>query len=295
MANPTGSMSGKVVMVTGANSGIGKETALALAKQGATVICVCRSKERGEAAVAEIKQASGNPNVELGLADLASQKSIRAYAEEFKRTHPKLHVLVNNAGVINPERKVTEDGIEATFALNHLGYFLLTHQLLDVLKASAPARIVNLSSEAQRAGHIDFDDLQGERKYGPWKAYMQSKLANVLFTVDLAKKLEGTGVTVNAVHPGPVATGFGGEFKGFTGFILGTIGRPFMLTPEQGAQTAIYLASSPEVEGVTGKYFAKKKPIRMNKEASDDGIRRRLWELSERMTGLVSEPVKASA
>jgi retinol dehydrogenase 14 len=289
-------MSGKVVLVTGANSGIGKETALALAKQGATVVCVCRNKERGEAAVADIKRESGNANVELMLADLASQKSTRAFAEEFKRTHPKLHVLVNNAGVINPERTVTEDGFESTFALNHLGYFLLTHLLLDVLKASAPARIVNLSSEAQRGGHIDFDDLQGEKKYGAWKAYMQSKLANVMFTYDLAKKLEGTGVTVNAVHPGPVATGFGSQFKGVVGFVLQTLGRPFMLTAEQGAQTAIYLASAPEVEGVTGKYFAKKKPINSQRESHDEGIRRRLWEVSEKLTGLGSaSAAKASA
>jgi NAD(P)-dependent dehydrogenase (short-subunit alcohol dehydrogenase family) len=280
-------MKGKVVLVTGANAGLGKETALALAKMGAQVVCVSRDRSRGEAAVAEIKAASGSANVELMLADLSSQKSIRAFAAELKRTHPKLHVLVNNAGVINAERKVTEDGYEATFALNHLGYFLLTHELLDVLKASTPARIVNLASEAARGGHLDFDDLFFEkRKYGPWASYMQSKLANIVFTSDLAKRLEGTGITVNAVHPGGVATNFGQEFKGLTGFFMSKIFRLFAKTPAQGAETSIYLASSPEVEGVTGQYFANQKPIRSKPESYDPNVQRRLWDVSERLTGL---------
>ncbi|HLL55205.1 MAG TPA: SDR family oxidoreductase [Myxococcaceae bacterium] len=287
MANTHVDMKGRVVLVTGANAGLGKETALALAKMGARVICVSRDRARGEAAVAEIKAQSGSADVELMLADLSSQKSIRAFAAEFKRTHDRLHVLVNNAGVINPERKVTEDGYEATFALNHLGYFLLTHELLDVLKASTPARIINLASEAQRGGHIDFDDLHFERrKYSSWGAYMQSKLANVMFTYDLAKRLEGTGVTVNAVHPGGVATNFGQEFKGFTGFFLSKLFRPFARTPAKGAETSVYLASSPEVEGVTGGYFADNKPIRSSRESNDENVRRRLWEVSEKLTGV---------
>jgi NAD(P)-dependent dehydrogenase (short-subunit alcohol dehydrogenase family) len=289
-------MKGKVVLVTGANAGLGKETALALAKMGAQVVCVCRDRARGEAAVAEIKQGSGSANVELMLADLSSQASIRAFAAEFKRTHPKLHVLVNNAGVINPERKVTVDGYEATFALNHLGYFLLTHELLDVLKASAPARIVNLASEAQRGGHLDFDDLNFEkRKYAPWASYCQSKLANIVFTYDLAKRLEGTGVTVNAVHPGGVATNFGQEFKGVMGLFMTKLWKYFARTPAQGAETGIYLASSPEVEGVTGKYFADKRPIRSKRESFDPTVQRRLWEVSERLTGISSGAAQASA
>jgi len=296
MANTNGGMQGKVVMVTGANAGLGKQTALELAKMGATLVCVSRDKARGEAAVAEIKRESGNEKVELMLADLSSQKSIRAFAEEFKRKHAKLHVLVNNAGVVNPERTVTPDGIESTFALNHLGYFLLTHQLLDVLKASAPARIINLASEAQRMGHINFEDIGGEKKFSSFRAYSQSKLANIMFSYDLAKRLEGTGVTVNAVHPGAVATNFGKEMKGLLGFVFKKLGRRFMRTAEQGAQTSIYLASSPEVEGVTGKYFADSKPLKSNKESYDENVRRKLWELSEKLTGVsYAQSVKASA
>ena len=219
----------------------------------------------------------------------------KAFADEFKRTHDKLHVLVNNAGVVLQKRSVTVDGIESTFALDHLGYFLLTHLLLDVLKASAPARIVNLSSEAERAGRIDFDDIQFEkRKYSAFGAYCQAKLANVMFTYDLAKRLEGTGVTVNAVHPGPVATNFGSGSTGFFNLAM-KIFKKFALTPEQGARTSIYLASSPEVEGITGKYWAKKKPIQSKPESYDENVRRRLWDLSERMTGLASDQAAARA
>lgn len=294
MSKP-GEMSGKSVMVTGANAGIGKETALALAKLGATVICVCRDQGRGEAAVAELKQRSGNDQVELMLCDLSSQQSIRAFAEEYKRTHDRLHVLVNNAGVVIQKRQVTVDGLEATFALDHLGYFLLTHLLLDVITASAPARIVNVSSDAHRAGHIDFDDLQFEkRRYSAFGAYCQAKLANIMFTYDLAERLEGTGMTVNAVHPGPVASNFGSNSTGL--FNLGMrIFRFFALTPEQGAQTSIYAASSPEVEGITGKYLSKKKPVKSRRESYDVNIRRRLWELSERMTGLAPSRPAARA
>jgi retinol dehydrogenase 14 len=285
MSKP-GEMSGKIVMVTGANAGIGKETALALAKLGARVVCVCRDRGRGEAAVAEIRQRSGNDQVELMLCDLSSQQSIRAFAEEYKRTHDRLHVLVNNAGVVIQNRQVTVDGLEATFALDHLGYFLLAHLLLDVIKASAPARIVNVSSDAHRAGRIDFDDLQFEKKkYAAFGAYCQAKLANIMFTYDLAERLEGTGVTVNAVHPGPVNTNFGSDSTGFFNLAM-RVFKLFALTPEQGAQTSIYAASSPEVEGLTGKYWSKNKPVKSKAESYDVSIRKRLWELSERMTGL---------
>lgn len=277
-------LEGKVAVVTGANSGMGKVTARALAELGAHVVCVCRDRTRGEAAVAEIRIASGNPDVVLMPCDLSSQKSIHEFVDAFKQTHQAIHVLVNNAGVINPHRFVTEDGYEATFALNHLGYFLLTELLLDLLKAGAPSRVVNIASEASERGHIDFDDLQKQKKYSAFSAYAMSKLANIMFTFDLAERLRGTGVTVNAVHPGPVATGFGKEFKGVMGWGM-KLAKPFMRSAEQGADTAIYLATSPEVEGVTGQYFADRKPIRAKAEAYDPAVRAKLWETSERLTG----------
>jgi len=278
-------MKGKICLVTGASSGIGKMTALGLARMGATVIALCRDKGRGEAAVADIKAKSGSDAVSLELCDLASQRGIRSFAADFKSRNERLDVLVNNAGLIIGERTLTEDGIEATFALNHLGYFLLTHLLLDLLEKSAPARIVNVASEAQRAGHINFDDLGGERGYSPMRAYCQSKLANILFTYELAKRLEGKGVTVNCLHPGAVATNFGQSGTGFFRFLM-KLGKPFLLTDAQGAETSIYLASAPEVERTTGKYFAKKRELRSSKESYDPEVTRRLWEVSEKLTGI---------
>src|SRR5581483_7870588 len=200
-------MQGKVCIVTGANSGIGRITALELARLGAQVVMVCRDRARGEAALAEIKQATGNNQVELMLCDLSSQADIRRFADEFKATHARLDVLVNNAGVYQRKRATTVDGLEATFAVNHLGYFLLTNLLLDVLKQSAPSRIINVASGAHASGHINFDDLQGERQYKGVRAYCHSKLANILFTLELARRLAGTGITANSLHPGAVATG----------------------------------------------------------------------------------------
>jgi NAD(P)-dependent dehydrogenase (short-subunit alcohol dehydrogenase family) len=287
-------MSGKTVIVTGASLGIGRETAAALAGMGATVVLVCRDAARGEAARADIARATGNPGVELLLADFGSFDQVRAVATQFKQKHQQLHVLVNNAGAYNAHRTTTTDGFETTFGVNHLGYFLLTDLLLDVLKASAPSRIINLSSTAHVGGHINFDDLQAEKRYSGVKAYGQSKLANVLFTYELARRLEGTGVTANAVHPGVVRTGFGKNNPGLWGkfFSLGqTIGRPFFLSPADGAATSIYLASSPEVEGVTGKYFVKCKAVSSNAESYDTEIARRLWEVSEELT----KPAQARA
>jgi NAD(P)-dependent dehydrogenase (short-subunit alcohol dehydrogenase family) len=276
-------MRGRVALVTGVTSGIGKVTALALAKRGASLVCVCRDKTRSDAAIAEIKAVSGNTDVQLMLADLSSQSSIRELSAELHRTRPKLHVLVNDAGVVIPERRVTVDGLENTFALNHLGYFLLTRLLLDLLRSSAPARIVNVASEAERMGKIDFDDLQMERGYSPFGAYCRSKLANIMFTYELARRLEGTNVTVNAVHPGPVRTRFGEELGGLWGVAIWLF-RPFMRSPEKGAETVIHLASSPDVEGMTGLYWSDRKPMRSIPLSYDEAIQKRLWEVSERLT-----------
>ncbi|MGH9876930.1 MAG: SDR family oxidoreductase [Nitrososphaerales archaeon] len=272
--------------MTGANSGIGKATALGLSKMGATVVMVCRDRTRGEEALAEIKAASTNSSLDLMLSDLSSQASIRRLAKDFQEKYKQLHVLVNNAGVAPMKRSLTVDGLETTFAVNHLAPFLLTNLLLDVLKASAPSRIVNVSSSAHMRSKMDFDDLQGQKNFGVFRAYSQSKLANVLFTYELARKLEGTGVTVNAVHPGVVRTNLGRDSTGIVrlGF---SVMQPFLKTPEQGAATSVYLASSPEVEGVTGKYFVNKKEVSSSKESYGEAVARRLWEVSEQLTQLV--------
>jgi NAD(P)-dependent dehydrogenase (short-subunit alcohol dehydrogenase family) len=276
-------MSGKVCLITGGSSGIGKATALGLANKGASVVMVGRDRSRGEAAATEIIEKSGNELVDVMLADLSSQESIRQLAQDFADRYGRLHVLINNAGVFISRRTLTVDGIETTFAVNHLAPFLLTNLLLDVLKASAPARIVNVTSSGERSGTIDFEDLQGERKYGGIRAYNQSKLAMVLFTYELAKRLEGTGVSANCVHPGVVATNLGRGNGGFFGFLTRLM-RPFFSSPEKGAETPIYLASSPEVEGVSGKYFAKGAEARSSERSYDEATGRGLWQVSEELT-----------
>ena len=284
----TTSMDGKICLITGANQGIGKETALGLARIGATVVMVSRDRAKGEAALADVRSRSGSANVTLVIADLASFESIRALAKEFLAHHERLHVLVNNAGAYNTTRTLTKDGFETSFGVNHLAYFLVTDLLLDVLKASAPSRIVSVSSTAHVGGKMNFDDLQGEQSYAGARAYSQSKLANVLFTYALARRLEGSGVTANALHPGVVRTGFGKNNGGIVGPIFAlaqTIARPIFISPEQGAMTTIYLASSPEVEGVTGKYFAKCKEVPSNAVSYDVPTQERLWEMSESMVG----------
>ncbi|HEX3344115.1 MAG TPA: SDR family oxidoreductase [Polyangiaceae bacterium] len=275
-------MQGKTVLVTGANQGIGKATAIALAAKGADVVLVARNAEKGRAALAEV-QAAGGGKAELIVADLSSQEQVRRAAAELKARHARLDVLVNNAGVYVPERHTTADGLEETFGLNHLGYFLLTRELLDVLQATPGARIVNVSSEAHRGARMRWEDLQFERtRYSGFKAYGQSKLANVLFTYELARRLEGTGVTANCLHPGVIGSGFGRTY-GSALSILVKIARPFLLSPEEGARTSIYLASSPEVEGVTGKYFSKCKPVQSNALSYDVQSRQKLWSLSEQL------------
>jgi NAD(P)-dependent dehydrogenase (short-subunit alcohol dehydrogenase family) len=282
MTNQNVNMDGKVALVTGANSGIGKETALALARLQADLVIVCRDQERGRAALEDIKSKSANSSVELMICDLSSQTQIHKLAEEFKQKHKRLDVLVNNAGVILTRRRVTEDGLESTFAINHLAYFLLTNLLLDLIIQSAPARIVNVSSTVHKSATIDFDDLQSERSYSAMRAYGQSKLANVLFTYELARRLEGTRVTVNCLHPGVIATNI---FRDISGMV-GAAAKLFLKSPRRGAETSIYLATSPEVEGVTGKYFDDRRAVRSSTESYDEAIAEKLWQVSKQLTNL---------
>ena len=283
-------MQNKICLITGANSGIGKETAIALAKKGATVVMICRDQSRGEEARRDIIEQSGNQAVELLIADMSSQQSIRTVAAEFQSKYDALHILVNNAGAAIGKRQESVDGIEMTFALNHLGYFLLTDLLLEMLKASAPARIVNVASDAHRGMALDFDDLQMEQKYSTFKGYGRSKLANIYFTYELDRRLNGaadqraeSGITVNALHPGVVRTNIWGGVIPLLGPVIKFIGRFLMRTPEEGAATSIYLASSPEVEGVSGKYFVDCAETRSSKVSCDEDIARRLWEVSEEL------------
>jgi NAD(P)-dependent dehydrogenase (short-subunit alcohol dehydrogenase family) len=286
-------MQGKVCFVTGANSGIGKATALGLAQMGATVVMVCRDRTKGEDAQNEIKAKSGNEAVDLLLADLSSQQSIRQLVEDFKQRYSRLHVLINNAGVFNLARRETVDGLEMTFAVNQLAPFLLTNLLLDVIKASTPARIVNVSSAAHEVGYIKLDDLQSEQHYRSMRAYGQSKLALVLFSYELAQRLEGTGVTVNCLHPGFVTTNIGqGNISSFARTVTKFILSFFGVSPEEGARTSIYLASSPDLEGVTGKYFVKSIPKRSVSISYDESLQDQVWEASAK---LVQLPVRTRA
>jgi len=278
-------MQGKTVLITGANQGIGKASAIALGKLGAKLVLVCRSADKARVAIADIER-EGAKDVELLVGDMGSQADIRRLATEFKAKHDRLDVLLNNAGVLVTSRRTTVDGIEETLAINHLGYFLLTNLLLDVVKASAPSRVVNVSSEAHRRAKMHWDDLQFKKGgYSAIRAYGQSKLANILFTRELARRLEGTGVTANCLHPGVIASGFGQTYGGFVSLVI-KVAHPFMITPEQGARTSVFLASSPVVEGVTGQYFDKCKERHPSKEAQVEGAPERLWAISEELTGL---------
>ena len=275
-------MKGKTVVVTGSNQGVGKATAIGLAARGARVILVARNAVKGEAARAEV-EAAGSGGAELVVADLSSQSDVRRAAAEIKTRTDRLDVLVNNAGVFVPERRTTVDGLEETFAVNHLGYFLLTRELLELLKTSGPSRIVNVASEAHRGARMHWEDLQlAQTTYRGFKAYNQSKLANILFTYELARRLEGTKVTANCLHPGVIGSGFGQTYSSALSVLI-KIARPFMLTPEQGARTSVYLASSPEVAGVSGKYFSKCHPVRSNAVSYDVQSQQKLWALSEEM------------
>lgn len=275
-------MTGKVCVVTGASSGIGYATAMALARMGATVALVCRNRERAEDARAAIVATSGNAAVEIFLADLSSLAAIRHLAHELLARYPQIHVLVNNAGILNRKRMTTIDGIEAVFAVNHLAYFLLSQLLLERLQASAPARIVNVASDAHRWGSLDVEDLQHERSYRPLLVYGRSKLCNLLFTRELARRIPETGVTVNCVHPGGVATGLG-KNNGWFAVVIATALKPFILTAEQGADTVVYLATAPEVGSVSGKYFVKRRERQPSTAALNDEVAQRLWQVSEEL------------
>jgi NAD(P)-dependent dehydrogenase (short-subunit alcohol dehydrogenase family) len=280
----------RVCLISGATNGIGKATALALARLGATVIIVGRNTAKTESTVAEIKELSGQHSISGIVGDLSSMAEVRRVAAEFKQRYDRLHVLVNNAGGMFATRQETVDGYEMTFALNHLAYFLLTNLLLDVLKRSAPARVVNVASVAHRRARLDLDDLQSRKGYGGpagFNAYAQSKLANVLFTYELARRLQGTQVTANVLHPGVVATGITRVDGGVVGLLM-RIQDHFAITPEQGAQTVVYLASSPDVEGVTGQYFEKCKAVPSSPASHNETTARQLWQISEQLTGIAS-------
>jgi NAD(P)-dependent dehydrogenase (short-subunit alcohol dehydrogenase family) len=298
-------MRGRVCMVTGAASGIGAITAQTLAQQGATVVMVDYNSERGAIKANQIRQETGNPEVEFIHTDLSVQNEIRKLAQQFNSRYQRLDVLINNAGAMFPLRQETADGLEMTFALNYLAYFLLTNLLLDKLKASAPARIINVSSRAHARAQINLDDLQSRSNYRSRQAYEKSKLAIVLFTYELARRLEGTGVTANTLHPGVVATNFSTNNRGMVGTVMRAIAVNYaglktgdtnilsrlsshlgIISAEQGAQTSIYLATSPDVSGVTGKYFVESKAVSSSQASYDTTIASQLWQVSAAYTGL---------
>jgi retinol dehydrogenase 12 len=282
-------MKDRICLVTGANTGLGLETARGLARRGATVVMTARDVDKGRAAVEEVRRTSDNDDVELLELDLASTASVRRAAASFLDRHDALHLLVNNAGLVLSERRTTDDGFEATFGVNHLGHFLLTWLLLDRLKASAPSRVINVASDVHRASRgLDFDDLQRERRrYIGFAAYNDSKLANVLFTRELARRLDDSGVVVHAVHPGAVKSGFArdGDTRGWFK-VLVDVGSPFMITPEQGARTTLYVATSDDAGQTTGEYWYKRKRRTPSGPARDAAAARRLWDVSVALLGL---------
>jgi NAD(P)-dependent dehydrogenase (short-subunit alcohol dehydrogenase family) len=277
-------MVGRTVLVTGGSSGIGKATAIALARRGASVSIIGRDTRRTTSA-AHVIRAAGGTDVHAFTADLSSQAEVRRAATTVLQALPRLDVLINNVGGYWNTRHTTDDGIEHTLALNHLAPFLLTNLLLERLTSTAPARVVTVASNAQALGRIDFDDLQGEREYSGARAYNQSKLANVLFTYELARRLAGTGVTANALHPGVVSTGFGASDPGRVQRLLVPLARPFMQRPDQGAATSVLLASDPSLEATTGHYFANGKPKGSSRRSYDHAVARRLWQVSEELSG----------
>lgn len=283
------SMNGKTVLITGGTGGIGRATAIGLSALGARVGITGRDRTRAEAAAAAITHASGNPAVDVFVADLSSQEEVRRMAAEVLAAYPRLDVLINNVGGFWAHRHATADGLERTFALNHLAPFLLTSLLLDRLMASAPARIVTVSSGAQSLGTIDFDDLMGEPAYSGQRAYNQSKLANVLFTYELARRIDGSGVTATVLHPGMTSTAFGAEDTARGWGPLIAVMRRFMRTPARGAETSVYLASSPDVEGVSGRYFADRTVKQSHPSSYDTATSARLWQVSAGLVGLQAD------
>lgn len=276
---------GCVVLVTGANSGIGKAAAAALARLGANVVMLCRDCGRGEKALIDIRSQSGG-SAELMLCDLSSQSSVNSFCDEFMRRYDRLDVLINNAGTLKPSRRETEDGIEMTFAVNYLAQFLLTQRLLPLLKKSAPSRIINVSSVAHRWGKLRFDDINITKRYSALKGYSQSKLAGVMFTYSLAKMLCGTGVTVNAADPGIVGTDIVVNRETGFGTLLSKCHKLLFKTPAKGAETIVWLASSPNAQGLNGRFFVNKKCVPSCRRSHDEEAAQKLWALSESMTGL---------
>ena len=278
-------MNDNVILITGATSGIGKATALGLAETGANVVLLGRNAQKGARAMEEIKARTGSDKLDFLKADLLSMADVRRAAQTFKERHRRLDVLVNNAGAVFNRFEKTADGFERTFALNHLAPFLLTNLLLDVMKHDAPARVVTVSSIAHRNGRIDFADLQAEQSFSGLRSYADTKLMNVLFTYQLAKRLEGTGITANCLHPGVVASDFGDEAGGIVRALAWVVKKTVAISPEQGAKTSIYLASSPDVAAISGKYFVDCHERRSTKVSYDRRLQERLWDASERLVG----------
>lgn len=271
-------MKGRTVLITGSTDGIGKATAMELAHRGTKVLLHGRSPEKGRAVLEEIRKITGNDALEFFEADLSSQRQLRRLASDVRGSQDKLHVLINNAGTYLPHRRLTEDGLETTFAVNYLATFLLTRELLDLLKESSSSRIINIASIAHWNARVDWNNLQGERSYDAFQAYALSKLGDILFTYALARRLQGTGVTANCLHPGVIRTkllraGFGERYPG--------------ATPEEGARTSVYLASSPDVENVSGRYFENCRPVRSSPQSNDRELQERFWQVSERLVGSV--------
>ncbi|HEY3420935.1 MAG TPA: SDR family oxidoreductase [Methanomassiliicoccales archaeon] len=278
-------MKGKIVLITGATSGIGRETAYGLAGMGAKVVILARNAEKAAATIENIKRRTGNMETDFIKCDLASLDSVRKAADVFRTGYQRLDVLIDNAGLVSGKRKVTIDGFEYTFQVNHLSHFLLTNLLLDVLKRSAPSRVIVVGSAAHSSAHLDFNDLMMEKNYSSFKAYGRSKLANLLFCFELARRLQGTGVTANCLHPGVVRTNFGHELEGAAKAFV-PLAYPFMISARKGATTSIYLASAPEMENVSGKYFSKKRVVSSSPESTDQEVAKRLWDISAKLTGL---------
>jgi retinol dehydrogenase 12 len=279
-------MTGRVCLVTGANSGLGFATSEALARMGAHIVMVCRNSDRGEAARSKIKRSTGRESgIDMLLCDLSSLQSIRELAQELLRNYSKINILVNNAGLFNLSRKLTVDNYENTFAVNYLSQFLLTNLLLNRLVDSSPSRVIIVSSTGHYSGHINFDDLQAKRGYGGFRAYSQSKLAQIVFTHELAKRLQGTRVTVNSLHPGTVGTNIWSRPAGKLGFVM-NIFKPFLTSPDKGAETIVYLATSRDVESVSGEYFEKKHVKKSSRESYDSEVAQRLWNVSSQLTYL---------
>lgn len=275
----------KTILITGANSGLGKATALGLAERGAHVVMTARDRKRGEKARADIVRKTGNERVDLLVADLSTTGGVRGLADDFRAAHPRLDVLVNNAAVLTGTRQVTSEGNERQLFVNHLAYFMLANLLIDMLRASAPSRVINVTSTAHSSGSIDFDDIQFEHNYKGYKAYANTKLMNMMFTYELARRLEGSGVTANCVHPGVIHTGLLRNFSFVLNALFGLL-RVFFKKAREGAETPIYLAASPDVGEVTGKYFKYCRPLGSSEESYDREAQRRLWEVSETLTGL---------